>query len=645
MLAAFQSLMKKYFRFRRITLAITRRMSGSKESPADKRSLTKVRSIEIIGKFALLAVCFSLLVSQTLSQSDDSTMQTMRPVIRGRYGAATSMKAEATEAARRILDAGGNAFDAAVAGQAALAVTDFSLNGLGSDAVLLVYNSRDKKVYSINAEPRAPRLATIDWYEKNNGGKIPESDGLLSGGLPGVVDAWYILLDRWGTMSFEQVLKPAIDLAENGFPLSELGASYIAESKKILKYPTTTKVYLPNGHPPKAGEILKNPDLAQTLKKLVEAEKDSRSKGRHAALQAARDRFYKGDIAHDFATFSEANGGLFRYEDFAEYTAEVETPISINYRGYQVYKNPSASQGPTELIALNLLEGYDLKAIGHNSPEFLHTSVEAIKLAMADREKYLGDMDFIKIPYDGLLSKDYAAQRRKLIDPAKASLELRPGKPTSTTADLDHPVHEVLDGNASHNGDTSYIAVIDKDHNMVSFEPSLHESFGTGVVMGDTGILFNCRGDYYSLKRGEANALEPGKRPRSTLQSTLVMKDGQPYAILGSPGGDDQTMRTMQTLINMIDFDMNIQQAIEAPRWSSRAFPASPFPHTMYPGDMAVEARIPEGVRQALIARGHKLRVRPAWSLGSNAGIVVDSTTGVLSAGADPRVEAYAWAW
>jgi gamma-glutamyltranspeptidase/glutathione hydrolase len=180
---------------------------------------------------------------------------------------------------------------------------------------------------------------------------------------------------------------------------------------------------------------------------------------------------------------------------------------------------------------------------------------------------------------------------------------------------------------------------------MVSFEPSLHELFGTGVVMGDTGILFNCRGDYYSLVRGEANALEPGKRPRSTLQSTLIMKDGQPYAILGSPGGDDQVMRTMQTLINMIDFGMNIQQAIEAPRWSSRSFPASPFPHTMYPGDMSVEARIPEATRQALIGKGHKLRVAPPWSLGSNGGIVVDATTGVLSAGADPRVDAYAWAW
>ena len=591
--------------------------------------------------FVLVAV-----VPLTFAQSEDSG-QTMRPVIRGRHAAVASMKAEATEAARRILDAGGNAFDAAVGGQAALAVTDFSLNGIGSDAVLLIYNAKDKNVYSVNAEPRAPKLATIEWYQKNNGGKIPQSDGLLSGGIPGVVDAWYTLLDRWGTMSFEQVLQPAIDLAENGFPLSEYGASYIAETKKILKYPTTVKIYMPNGRPPKAGEILKNPDLARTLKKLVEAEKTNHSKGRHEALKAARDRFYKGDIAKDLAAFSEANGGLFRYEDFAEYTAEVESPVSINYRGYQIYKNPSSSQGPTELIALNLLEGYDLKAMGLNSPEYLHTSAEAVKLAMGDREKYLGDMDYIKIPYDGLLSKDYARERRKLIDPTKASLELRPGSPEkfADSSRLDRPVHEVLDGDARHDGDTSYIAVVDKDRNMVSFEPSLHDLFGTGVVMGNTGLIFNCRGDYYSLVRGEANALEPGKRPRSTLQSTLIMKDGQPYAILGSPGGDDQVIRTIQTLINMIDFGMNIQQAIEAPRWSSRAFPASPFPHTMHPGDLAVESRIPESTRQALISRGHKLRVDPPWSLGSNAGIVLDMNTGVVSAGADPRVDAYAWAW
>ena len=574
--------------------------------------------------------------------------QTMRPVIRGRQAAVSSMKAEATESARRILEAGGNAFDAAVAGQAALAVTDFPMNGVGGDAVVLVYNARERKVYSVNAGPRAPKLATIDWYEKNHGGKLPESDGLLAGGLPGVVDAWYVLLDRWGTMSLEQVLEPAIELAENGFPLSERLAGIVAEAHKIHKYPTTVKIYLPHGRPPKAGEIFKNIDLAGTLKKLVEAERERKAKGRHEALKAARDRFYKGDIARTMATFSESNGGLFRYQDFAEYNAVVETPVSVEYRGYRIYKNPSASQGPAELIALNLLEGYDLKALGHNSADYIHVCAEAVKLAMADREKFLGDMDFITIPYGGLLSKDYARERRALIDVQKASLELRPGAPEKFVINepsVGGSVRMNLEGNASHDGDTSYIATVDKDRNMVSFVPSLHSAFGTGVVMGDTGIIFNCRGDYYSLTRGEANSLEPGKRPRSTLQTTLVMNDGQPFMITGSPGTDDQIMRTMQTFLNVIEFGMNIQQAIEAPRWSSRAFPASPFPHTMYPGDLSVEARIPAATQQALIARGHKLRVDPPWSLGSNAGILGNSETGVLDAGADPRVEAYAWAW
>jgi len=503
-------------------------------------------------------------------------------------------------------------------------------------------------VHSVNAGPRAPKLATIEWYERNNGGRLPENDGLLAGGLPGVVDAWYTLLDRWGTMSLEQVLQPAIELAENGFPLSERLVSIIAEAGKISKYPTTARIYLPRGRPPEAGEVLKNSDLARTLRKLVEAEQKNRTKGRHTALKAARDRFYKGDLARTMAAFSEGHGGLFRYHDFAEFSVDVETPVSIDYRGYRVYKNPSASQGPSELIALNLLEGYDLTALGHNTADYIHTSAEAIKLAMADREKFLGDTNFIKIPYDVLLSKGYARERRTLIDSQKASLDLRPGeleKFMNSAQVVGGTVHVNFQGNASHEGDTSYIAVVDKDRNMVSFVPSLHSPFGTGVVMGDTGIIFNCRGDYYSLIRSEANALEPGKRPRNTLQSTLVMKDGQPFMITGSPGTDDQVMRTMQTFLNMVEFGMNIQQAIEAPRWSSRAFPASPFPHTMYPGDLSVEARIPVMTQEALVARGHTLRIEPPWSLGSNAAILIDSNTGVLSAGADPRVEAYAWAW
>lgn len=572
--------------------------------------------------------------------------RTTRPVIMGKRYAVSSMKHEATEAAVRILEAGGNAFDAAVAGQAVLSLVDPASNGYGSDAVVLVYDAKSKQVISINAEGPAPRLATIDWYKQNHGGTLPVSDGLLSATVPGVVDAWFVMLDRWGTMTFAQVLQPAIEVAEEGFPLP-LGLARSMGSAKMKKYPSSVKLYMPDGQAPPAGSIFRNLDAGRTLRKLVEAEKQASAKGRRAGLQAARDRFYKGDIAKTMATFSEQNGGLFRYDDFASYTARVETPVSINYRGYDIYKNPSASQGPAELFALNILEGFDLKALGHNSAAYVHTSAEALKLAFGDREKYLGDMDFIKIPYEGLLSKEYATARRALIDPDKASLELRPGDPyrfMKRSEPQDRPYHVTLEGDADHVGDTSYIAVVDKDRNMVSFEPSLHNSWGTGVVMADLGFILNCRGDYFSLVPGEANALEPGKRPRSTLQSTLVMKDGRPYMVLGSPGGDDQVMRTMQTLINHIDFGMNVQQAIEAPRWSTSSFPASPFPHTMKPGDLSVESRIPASVQQALAAKGHKLTVAGPWSLGANAAIVVDVSRGIVSAGADARNDAYAWA-
>ena len=579
-------------------------------------------------------------------QDEQQTGGTMRPVIRGAHAAVSSMKPEATRAAENILRAGGNAFDAAVAGQAVLALVDPASNGIGSDAEILIYDAKTKQPYSINAEAPAPKLATIEWYNQNNGGKIPTNDGLLSGSIPGTVDAWYILLDRWGTMSFEKVLEQAIDTAENGFALPANLARSLASSK-LAKYPTSKKVYQSKRYT--EGELFKNPDLARTLRKLVETERQNASKGRHAALKAARDRFYKGDIAQTMAKFSEENGGLFRYEDFANYTAKVETPVSTDYRGYRVYKNMSNTQGPAELILLNMLEGYDLRAMGHNSAEYIHTTAEALKLAFADREKFLGDMDFVKIPFEGLLSKQYAAERRKLIDPNHASLELRPGNPEkfmkgSQAALFQDPIIN-LDGNGSHDGDTSYIAIIDSNRNMIGFMPSLHSGWGTGVVMADLGFIFNCRGDYYSLVPGEANALAPGKRPRSTLATTLIMKDGQPYGLMGSPGADDQLMRTVQTLLNMVDFGMNVQQAIEAPRWSTRSFPASPFPHTMYPGDLGVESRIGEKVQQALIAKGHKLRVSGPWSMSEMAVIVIDPKTGVLHAGADPRNDAYAWAW
>src|ERR1051325_4047565 len=375
---------------------------------------------------------------------DEVRVNLMRPVIRGRTQAAASMKPEATMAAERILMAGGNAFDAAVASQAVLGLVDAASNGVGSDAVILIWDAKAKQFVSINAEGTAPKLATIDWYKKNLNNTLPQSDTLLSGTVPGVVDAWYLLLDRWGTMTFAQVLQPAIDIAENGFPIGERMATAIATSKKLKKDPTSVKLYFPGGEAPKPGDIFRNPDLGRTLRKLVEAEKENAGKGRHEALKAARDRFYKGDIARAMAKFSEGQGGLFRYDGFASYTAKFDVPVSVDYRGYRVYKNPSASQGPTELFALNILEGYDLKALKHNTPEYIHTSIEAVKLALADREKYLGDMDFVQIPYEGLLSKDYARERRALIDAQHASMELRPGvaeKYTRSTQELNRPVH------------------------------------------------------------------------------------------------------------------------------------------------------------------------------------------------------------
>ncbi len=596
-----------------------------------------------VALFSWLLLCLAQVSGQVPERQ-----RTLRPVIRGRDYAVVSMKPQATQVAERILRAGGNAFDAAVAGQAVLGLVDFGANGVGSDAVLLIYDARAGKVFSVNAEGTAPRLATIQWYKENQGGKIPVNEGLLSGTVPGVVDAWYTLLDRWGTMSFAQVLQPAIEMAENGFPASDGLVRAISASKKLHNYPTSVKLFHLDGAGWRPGDIFKNPDLARTLRKMVEAERENAGKGRREALRAARDRFYKGDIARAMARFSEENGGLFRYEDFAAYSAKVETPVSLDYRGYQVYKNPSASQGPAELFALNLLEGYDLKAMGHNSAEYIHASIEVVKLAMADRDKYLGDADFVRIPYEGLLSKEYARDRRKLIETEQASLEYRPGVAERYMVGMepvDRPQDVNLRGPADHEGDTSYIAVVDKDRNMVSFEPSLHSGFGTGVVMGDLGFIFNCRGDYYSLVPGHANALEPGKRPRSTLQSTLVMKDGQPLMVLGSPGGDDQVMRTLQTLLNIVEFGMNVQQAIEAPRWSTRSFPSSPFPHTMLPGAVSVEERIPAVVREALAKKGHRLTVTGPWIMGSNGAILLDPKTGVLNAGADPRVEAYALAW
>ena len=618
--------------------------------------ILKLRAAVVLLGFAAAAVPNAL------------AQRTMRPVIRGENYAVSSRKPQASQAAERILRAGGNAFDAAVAGQAALCVTDPASNGVGGDAFILVYDAKTKKVYSVNAGGWSPKLATIEWYRKNNDGKIPANDSLLSATVPTSVDAWYTVLSRWGTMSFAEVLKPAIELAD-GFPLSEGLAGQIGGSRegrrslvvgddevkteiapvvgnrKLRRYPTSEKVYFPNGVPGKAGEVFRNPDLARTLRKLVEAEDNNAGKGREIALKAARDRFYQGDIARTMATFSEANGGLFRYEDFAEFSVKVEDPVSINYHGYEVYKNPSANQGPSEIFTLNILRGFDLKKMGHNSADYIHTFVEALKLAFADREMYLADMDFIKIPFPQLLTESYGALRRALIDPQKASYGFRPGIPDGVSRSNRPRFTIPISGDTDHEGDTSFVAVIDKERNAVSWTPSLHSGWGSGIVLADLGFMLNCRGDYFWLQEGHPNALLPRKRPRSTLTPTLILKDGKPFMAVGSPGGDDQCMRIMQTFLNVVEFDMNIQAAIEAPRATTNGFPSSVFPHAMTPGHLSVESRVAADVIEELKRRGHHVDINGPWSMNATSAIVVDPVTGILSAGADIRGDNYALAW
>lgn len=601
-------------------------------------------------KWRLLTLSAVVLIAGALSLPSLANGAT-RPVIRGTEAAVSACKPEAALVGYEILQQGGNAFDAAVAAQAVLALTDPAMNGIGSDAMILVYDAKAKKVKAINAAGWAPNLATIEWYNENNNGEIPANDGLLSATVPAVVDAWCTMLDEWGTMRLEEVLQPALKMAEDGFPISESLASQLNSSQKLRKYPTSKALYFPNGKTSwKAGDILTNPQLAKTFRTLIAAEKKANpgkgkgpkhnkgKVGHSAGLKAARDAFYKGDIAKKFAKFSEENGGLFRYEDFAEFSVKIEDPVKLNYKGYDVWTNASATQTPTILFWLNLLKGYDLPALKHNSVDYLHLLIESAKLAYADREAYLADQDFVDIPYDVLLSDEYAAERRKLIDFDKAMGLGTPGQIGESTREVDGNEDAYPDYDL-HEGDTSYLCVVDKDRNMVSFMPSLHSSFGCGVVMADTGIIFNCRGDYFSLDEDHPNSLQPHKRPRVTLAPVLLTKGDAPFIVLGSPGGDDQPQRVTQCILNIIDFGMNVQDAIEAPRFSTRAFPSSTFPHSARPYDARFESAIPQETVDVLAAKGHRTG---RGTFGSQCIIMVDPSTNILNAGADPRCDAYA---
>ncbi len=566
------------------------------------------------------------------------TARTMFPAVRGMremVGAANNFE---VEAGFRMLAAGGNAVDAGVAAVLAAAVTEQSRFGLGGEMPLLV-KMKGKRVVLISGVGTAPSGATADFYRRRSPEpwekgeeKIPPipSIGIRAAVVPGVFGGLILALEKFGTMSFAAVAAPAIEYAE-GFPLPEEFARFLKRDQEILElWPASWKFYYPNGRPPQAGEVVRYKRLARTLSELVKAERRARG-SRAQKLRAVRDYFYKGKIARKIAAFSKANGGLLTYEDLAGFRASLEKPVSTTYRGYTIYKPGFWSQGPVLLQALNILEGFDLQEMGHNSTQYLHTIVEALKLAMADRDRYYGDPKFAEIPAKRLLSKEYAAGRRRLIDPEAASMEHRPG-PLGPPLDLssrgDRPVAE---GWVS---DTTCVNVVDRHGNVFSATPS--GAWLPSVIAGDTGIPLSTRLQSFVLTPGHPNLLEPGKRPRITLSPTVVARGGKPLLIMSTPGGDNQDQASLQVLLNIIEFGMTPQQAVEAPRVQSYHLYSSFGAHTFSSGKLAVEERIPLEVAEELKELGHRVELRGPWSNSASPTVIL-LRGGALHGAADPR--------
>ena len=566
---------------------------------------------------------------------------TTRPVFMGRHGVVTAGHYLAAAAGMRMFEKGGNAIDAGVAAGLALNVLEPQSNGIGGEVPILIYSARQKRVYAINGQGYAPKAATIAWF-RSRGIEIIPGDGFLPATVPGAFGSWTTALQQFGRLQFKEVLEPTIELTGEGFPVYPGLHSSIAGLKDKFEneWPSSARIYLPNGQAPEVGEILINTDWAQTFKATVDAEIRNSHLGREAAIAAARDYFYKGPIAEKIVAYQrdtkvrdasgQRNAGLLTEADFHDYYTKVETAVTFNYRGYDVYKCNTWCQGPVFLQQLALLEGYDLAALGHNSADYIHTVVEASKLAFADREQYYGDPDFVDVPLSRLLSKEYADARRALIDAESASLELRPG---------DAPISALTHGEADpkvYTGDTTHADAVDHEGNLFAATPSGGWIPSSPVIEG-LGFPLGTRGQMFYLDAEHANALAPHKRPRTTLTPSLAMKNSEPYMAFGTPGGDSQDQWTLQFFLNAIDFGMNLQEAIDAPNFHTNHFPNSFYPHNAKPGSLTLEARIPETVRDALTERGHKVTLGGEWSHGKVLAITFDPKSGLIAAGASPR--------
>lgn len=579
-----------------------------------------------------------------------------RPVVRGRHLVVSCGHYLAALAGMKMRDLGGHAVDAGVAMAFSQAVLESQSYGFGGEAPMLIYSARDRRVVAINGNMRAPRAATIEWF-RDRGIRLIPGDGFLGAGVCALLDALVTALDRYGRLSLKDVLAPAIELAAGGFPMYETMRNQIALHADQFRseWPSSAALLLPGGEVPAVGDLWRNPDLARTFERLVEAEHNARRRGRTEALRAARDRSYKGDIAREVVAFQretrvrDANGfespGLLTEQDFAEFDTRIEDPVTVAYRGYDVYKCGPWTQGPVFLQQLNLLEGYDLRRPGLNSTDYIHLVVEAGKLAFADRDQYYGDPEFARVPLAGLLSKAYASARRGLIDARRASLEQRPGDPYPYQGEPRQAGLAHASGGAWDDGTTGTRAV-DGEGNMFSAAPS-GAWFRSSPVIPGLGFCLSTCGQMFRVDDPDhPAALRPRKRPRTTLSPSLVMRDGVPYMVFGTPGGDQQDQWTLQFFLNHVDFGMDLQDAIDAPAFHTTHFPSSFYPRRPTPGEIVVEARVPGPVREELAARGHLVRTVAGWSINFTTAVAFDGARGLIEGGASSRGERnYAMAW
>jgi gamma-glutamyltranspeptidase/glutathione hydrolase len=546
----------------------------------------------------------------------------------------------ASEVGLRVLKSGGNAVDAAVAAWAVQGLTEPEMTGIGGDMFMLIYLAKTGEVKFINGTGVAPMAATVDFYQGKGG--IP-GDGILSVSVPGAVAGAELAAKTYGTRPLSELFAPAVELADQGFPISEALGSAIRGSVKKFS-PSAKKIWFNGDTPLGFGDRVIQKDLANTLREIG-------AKGSSA--------FYQGPIAEKFAAYMKAQGGLIDQKDLAPIRANEDTPIKINYKGIEVYECPPNSQGFVMLQALNILEGMNVRYMRHNSAPYLHVVTESLKLAFADRNKYVADPKFTpNIPMREMLSKEYAAVRRGLINPDKAidgeapfgNPTFAPTSPTGATVGKPRIAYAapqlvpntVITG--EENGHTTYLAVIDKDRNMVSVTSSLLSLFGSGHVVEGAGFVLNNRMAYYGLDADDVNVLRPGKRVRQTINPALALKDGKPYMVFGTPGADTQPQAQMQFFLNVAEFGMNVQQALEQDYIVSTSFKSSYYPHTAE-GKLQVPSTLPRHVLDELAAMGHKLDIRNVRGVGSVKAIVIHPKTGVLMGGVSPTRDSYVMAY